>query len=142
MDEALQAQLTALSNEVRAAAIPDASKETATWCLGQLPNLYAQFRQTSESRYGEAITRLVQGILKALAGSQRVCPEVQHLVAHITDRFQLLHEQYGLPACTSNLSVPHHRVHERSVKPMRKSKGRRKVGRKKRRMRAKIRHRK
>jgi hypothetical protein len=33
-------------------------------------------------------------------------------------------------------------VPERTVKQMRKSKGRRKVGRKKRRMRAKIRHRK
>ncbi|MCI0462697.1 MAG: hypothetical protein L0Z62_37585 [Gemmataceae bacterium] len=98
MDEAFQAQLTALGNEVRSAAIPDGCKQTAAWCLGQLPNLYAQFRQTSESRYGEAITRLVQGILKALAASQRACPEAQHLATRVTECFQILHEQYGLPA--------------------------------------------
>jgi len=38
--------------------------------------------------------------------------------------------------------VHDHCVQERPVQPMRKSKGRRKVGRKKRRMRSKIRHRK
>lgn len=97
MDETLQAQLTELGNEVRAASIPDSCKQTAAWCLGQLPSLYVQFRQTSESRYGEAITHLVQGILKTLAASQRAHPEAQLLAAHITERFRLLHEQYGLP---------------------------------------------
>jgi hypothetical protein len=98
MDEVLQAQLVALGDEVGAAAIPDGCKQTATWCLGQLPSLYAQFCQTSESRYGDAITRLVQGALKALGASSRACPEAQHLAARLADRFRHLHEQYGLPA--------------------------------------------
>jgi hypothetical protein len=98
MDDALQAQLTALGDELRAAAIPDGCKQTVTWCLGQLPRLYVQLGETSESRYGEAITHLVQGMLKALAESQRSSPEAQPLAARLIERFQLLHEQYGLPA--------------------------------------------
>jgi hypothetical protein len=98
MDEPLQAQLTALGTEVQAASIPDSCKQTAAWCLGQLPSLYVQFRHTRESRYGEAITRLVQGVLMALAASQHACPEAQQLVSRITDCFQRLHEHYGLPA--------------------------------------------
>jgi hypothetical protein len=98
MDEALQAQLTALGDEVGATSVPDDCKQTVAWCLGQLPSLYVQFRQTCESRYGEAITRLVHGIMKALAASQPACPEAQDLANHFTGRFRLLHEQYGLPA--------------------------------------------
>jgi hypothetical protein len=61
----------------------------------------------------------------------------------ITDRLQSLHEQFGLPELDLKPSSVHpHSVQERPVRLMRKSKGRRKVGRKKRRMRAKIRHRK
>ena len=98
MDEAFRARLTALGNEVGAAAIPDDCKQTAAWCLGQLPSLYVQLRQTNESRYVEAITRLVQGILKALAASQRACPEAQLWATRIPECFRLLHEEYGLRA--------------------------------------------
>ena len=98
MDEALQAQLTALGDAVQAAAIPDGCKQTVTWALGQLPSRYVQFRQTHENRYVEAITHLVQGIRIALAASQHASPEAQQLASRITDRLQLLHEEYGLPA--------------------------------------------
>jgi hypothetical protein len=97
MDEALQAHLAALRNEVRAAAITDDCKQTAVWCLGQLPALYAKFCKTSESRYGEEITRLVQGVLKGLANNKPACPEAQQLAASVTDRLRLLHEQFGIP---------------------------------------------
>jgi hypothetical protein len=51
----------------------------------------------------------------------------------------------GLDLCrfgNANAAVGHDFAQEREVTRMRKKKGRRKVGRKKRRMRAKIRHRK
>jgi hypothetical protein len=97
MEETLQAQLTVLGNEVGALAIPDRCKQTAAWCLGQLPPLYAKFRQTSESRYGEEITRLVQGVVKELIQNKATCPEAQCLAASMTDRLRALHEQLGLP---------------------------------------------
>jgi hypothetical protein len=97
MDQTLQAQLAALGDEVGAAAIPDGCKHTAVWCAGRLPGLYAQFRQTSESRYGDEITRLVQAALKELATSQRARPEAEKLAASMTDRLRVLHEQFGLP---------------------------------------------
>jgi hypothetical protein len=104
MDDALQAQLAELENEVGAAAIPDGSKHTATWCFGQLSSLYAKFRQTSESRYGDKITHLVQGMLKELTTSERACPAARNLAAGISDRLRHLHEQFGLPGL--NLTPP------------------------------------
>ena len=104
MDGAFQAQFAALGDEVVAAAIPEGCKQTAAWCIGQLPALYAKFRQTCESRYGEEISRLVQSLLKELATSQQTCPEAHQLAARIDDRLRLLHEQFGLPGL--NLKVP------------------------------------
>jgi hypothetical protein len=97
MSEALQAQLTALGNEVRSTALPGDSRHTAVWCMGQLPPLYAKYHQTSESRYGEEITRLVRGVLKELAQGKSVCQQAQQLAASIIDRLRLLHEEFGLP---------------------------------------------
>jgi hypothetical protein len=97
MDDAIQAQLTTLGNEVGTAAIPDASRQKAAWCFRQLPALYAQFRQTSESRYGEEISRLVQGVLLELAALKGTCPEALPLAARVTERFRLLHEEFGIP---------------------------------------------
>jgi hypothetical protein len=57
MGDALQAQLGALADEVRAASIPRDSKHNVLWCLKSLPTLHANFCQTSESRYGHEVTR-------------------------------------------------------------------------------------
>ena len=45
------------------------TSHTVVWCLEQLPGLYAKFCQTRESRYGDEIRRLEQGILGELANS-------------------------------------------------------------------------
>jgi hypothetical protein len=130
MDEAARAHLAALEDEVRAAALSEAGQHTARWCLGQLLPQYDQYRQTRESRYGEEITRLVRGLLKGITEGPGGGP----------CRFST-----SSWACRDWSSpCPSHRpvVHERRVKRMKKRKGRRKVGRKKRRMRSKIRHRK
>jgi hypothetical protein len=104
MSEALQARLAVLGRKVRAAAIPDGCKHTTDWCIGKLPTLYAKFRETNESRYGEEITRLVQGALKELTTSHGACPEAQKLATNITDRLRRLHEEFGLPRL--NLKAP------------------------------------
>jgi hypothetical protein len=97
MDEALQAHLTTLRQEVQTAALPEAAQQTILWCLRQLPALYTKFRLSSESRYGDEIARLVQGMVKGLVECRPVCPEAQQLAADIPQRLQVLHEQAGLP---------------------------------------------
>ena len=136
MADALQAQLGVLADEIRAAAIPSDGKQTVLWCVEPLPTLYAQFRQTSESRYGHEITRLVQAAFKELLQREPISPKAQELAARIACRLRLLHEQLGLP----ELNVQSPRVYEGSNKQMRKSKSRRTVGRKKPQMPSEIQH--
>jgi hypothetical protein len=95
--EALQAHLGALEDEIQATVIPGGCKQSAAWCIGQLPPLYALFRQTNESRYGEEITRLFQCVLKELTEGETGCPKARQRVASIPGRLHLLHEQLGLP---------------------------------------------
>ena len=97
MADALQAQLGALADEVRAASIPSDSKHTVLWCLESLPTLYAKFCQTSESRYGHEITRLVQAVFKELLQCKPKSRGAQQLAASIAYRLRLLHDQLGLP---------------------------------------------
>lgn len=97
MDETAQAHLDALKDEVGAAALSEDGKHTALWCLGRLLPQYAPYRQTSESRYGEEITRLVRGLLKVITEDPGGGPSVQHVATRILDRLQVLHEQLGLP---------------------------------------------
>src|SRR5262249_32946102 len=104
MADALQVQLEALADEVRAASIPSEGKHTVLWCLESLPTLYAKFCQTSESRYGHEITRLVQGAFKELLQRKPMSLEAEQLAASIANGLQLLHEQLGLPEL--NVQLP------------------------------------
>ncbi len=76
---------------------PGGCKQSVAWCIGQLPSLYALFRQTNKSRYGDEITRLFQCVLKELTRGETACPKAQRRVASIPGRLQLLLEQLGLP---------------------------------------------
>jgi hypothetical protein len=67
---------------------PDVLK-TVTWCLDRLPNLYSKFVQTYESRYGEEIRRLVNGLL-AKAGNAT-------LKQAILAQLRTMHERLGIP---------------------------------------------
>jgi hypothetical protein len=97
MDKELQGQLAAMRKQVGEAALPDGFKQTAAWCWGQLPALYAKLRQTNESRYCDEIARLVQGLLQELAKSNSICSEAPVIAASIAGRLRLFHEQFGLP---------------------------------------------
>ena len=97
MVEALQAHLGALEDGIQATAIPGGCKQSAAWCIRQLPPLYTLFRQTNESRYGDELSRLFQCVLKELTKGETACPKAQQLVASIPGRLHLLHEQLGLP---------------------------------------------
>jgi hypothetical protein len=100
MDEALKTLIAVLGKEVKTAAIPDDSKHTASWCIGQLAALYAKYGATQESRFADEINRLVQALLKELCNSKSKtgCSEAQlKVAAGIVERFRSLHEQFGLP---------------------------------------------
>src|SRR4051812_33788851 len=93
MDTALQTAFGSLADDIKAAALPADRQQTALWCLGQLPTLYTKFRMTSESRYGDEITRMVQSVLKELLlQSKKTNPAALELAATLPDRFQVLHE--------------------------------------------------
>ncbi len=104
MDETTQTHLAALEDEVRAAALSSACEHTALWCLGRLLPQYPQYCQTRESRYGQEITRLVRGLLKVITEDPGHGASGQHVATRILDRFQVLHEQLGLPGL--GLSAP------------------------------------
>lgn len=105
MEKAFQAELAVLGEEVRLAAIPNNCKETALWCLLQLPGLYAKFGAMRESRYSDEIARLIRGVVEELGG-QKGDSETQKLALRISDYFRLLHEEHGLPALQLKASRP------------------------------------
>jgi hypothetical protein len=98
MGEELAGLVRAVEGEVRSTSLADDSKHTAVWCVRQLPALYDKFRRTSESRYGDQISRLVRAALLALADGNGNSPASRELAASIPARLQSLHQQFGVPA--------------------------------------------
>jgi hypothetical protein len=98
MDRALQVQLNIMRNQIQESAIPDDRKQTAHWCLGQLPALYSKFFLTNESRYGDEIVRLVRCVQTELVKGQAASDERQRRPISIPDRLQQFHEKFGLPS--------------------------------------------
>jgi hypothetical protein len=83
---------------MRAAEIPDETRHTVDWCLGQLPELCRQFIRTSESRFGDEIRRLTRAVLLSLAEAGPA--------PAVTAQLQALHARLGLPALALNLPKP------------------------------------
>ena len=98
MGEVLARLILAVEGEVRSSSLTDEAKHTAVWCVRQLPALYDEFSRTSESRYGDEITRLVRAALVALADGNGSSPESRVLAASIPARLQTLHQRFGVPA--------------------------------------------
>jgi hypothetical protein len=97
MNPSLQEQLEALASEIQSATLPEKCKTTAAWCLGQLPKLYHEFFQTSESRCCDQISHLVTGMVKEFHTAGPGSAEAKQLAGSLPERFQSLHEQFGLP---------------------------------------------
>src|SRR5262245_34326935 len=87
MDEDLKAHLKALEEAVQATGVPAGRKPAALWCIRQLPPVYALSRRTAESRHGDEITRLVQGLMQQLTTAGATCPEAEKLAAGIPEGF-------------------------------------------------------
>jgi hypothetical protein len=98
MGEELAGLIRAVEGEVRSTSLTDDAKHTAVWCVRQLPALYDKFGRTSESRYGDEISRLVQAALRTLADGSGNCPASRELATSIPARLQSLHQRFGVPA--------------------------------------------
>jgi hypothetical protein len=90
MESSLMTELAAVRAQCDSATATGNARKTADWCLGHLPDLYRQFCQTNDIRYGDEIRRLIQGLLMALndadAGNA------------ITERLRAMHTRLGIPA--------------------------------------------
>jgi len=102
MDPNIQAHFQELEDAIRTTAVSPDRREVIAGCVSQLAALYTKSRQTNDSRYGEEITRLVQGILKEL----QACPEARKLEAAFRDKLRLLHEEAGVPPLALKASPP------------------------------------
>jgi hypothetical protein len=94
MPPAAPAELATLRSLVQASNLAADVKHTALWGLDQLPQLYADFVRTDESRFADAILRLARGLLKRLAekGAGEDARRVgDALVAHLDG----LHQRHG-----------------------------------------------
>src|ERR1044071_4196725 len=89
----IQAHFRELEDAVRTTAVPPDRREVIAGSVRQLAALYTKFRQTNDSRYGDEITRRVQGILREL----QTCPEARQLDAAFREKLRLLHEEAGVP---------------------------------------------
>jgi hypothetical protein len=94
-----------VEGEVRSTSLADDAKHTAIWCVRQLPALYDKFRHTSESRYGDEITRLVRATHRTLEGGSGNCPASRKLATSLAARLQSLHQRFGVPALKLDASV-------------------------------------
>ncbi len=104
MGEVLARLILAVEGEVRSTSLADDAKHTAVWCVRQLPPLYDKFRRTSESRYGDQITRLVRAALRTLADGNGNSPASRKLATSIPARLQSLHQRFGVPALNFDTS--------------------------------------
>ena|SRR5436190_8086465 len=104
MQAVILAHFGALGDAVRATAIHADRKNSAAWCIRQLPALYARLSETADSRYDDEITRLLQGLLADLAHGG--CPAAQKLAAGIPAGLRLLHARLGLPGVSLKPPAP------------------------------------
>ena len=102
MHESIRAHFKDLEDAVRTTAVPADRKDVIAGCVKRLSALYAKFRETSESRYGDEITRVVQAVLKDL----EACPEARKLDAAFREKLRLLHEELGVPKLTLRPAPP------------------------------------
>jgi hypothetical protein len=90
MAESLLSELEKVRALVHADGLAPDVLTTVTWCLDRLPGLYSEFVQTYESRHGDEIRRLVDGLLAKVGKAALKQAILDHLLA--------MHEHLGIPA--------------------------------------------
>src|SRR5262245_11495311 len=81
-------ELTAMQGLVEATNLPEDAKQSALWCLRQLPKLYREFTRTYDSRFVDEILRLTRAALQKVGDS----PAAEAVCGQLAG----LHERLGL----------------------------------------------
>ena len=102
MHASIRAHFQELEDSVRATAVPAERQEVIAGCVRRLTALYAKYRETNDSRYGEEITRVVQAVLQDL----EACPEARQLGTPFREKLRLLHEELGVPGLALKAPPP------------------------------------
>lgn len=89
----MDADFETIREMVNGVDLPGAARHTAGWCMGQLPGLYAEFRDSCDTRSGDEIRRLLGAVLTLLVEQGRD-PAAARAVA---DHLRAMHERFGLP---------------------------------------------
>ena len=89
-------EITAIQDLLASANLPEDSRQTALWCLRQLPDLYRELARTYDSRHGDEILRLTRAVFHKAAGSSVGDAVREQLIG--------LHERLGFG--TLELRVP------------------------------------
>lgn len=97
MDDAIAGFLNSLKADITAAHLPAACERRAGWWLEQAPALYADYRRTNESRFGDDLGRLFRALLGLLAEVHLQFPQADPLAQGIAGRLHTFHEEHGLP---------------------------------------------
>jgi hypothetical protein len=90
-------ELTALLPLLDQADLTAECRQTALWCLKQLPRLYQRLRETNEEQYHDAIRRLAQAMLKELPAG---------LAQDVVARLDAMHERLGLRGLGLKVGCP------------------------------------
>ena len=81
-------ELATIQSLVAAADLPEDIRQSALWCLRQLPKLYREFTRTYDSRFVDEILRLTRAALLKVAGT----PTAEAVCAQLA----VLHERLGM----------------------------------------------
>jgi len=95
MESTSPAELATLRTLIQTANLAEDVKHSALWCVDQLPKLYADFGRTNESRFGDAIRRLGQGVLKRM-GEVGAGEDSDRVGNALVAQLGGLHERLGL----------------------------------------------
>jgi hypothetical protein len=90
MDAEPLTELATLRSLLEAADLPQDCRESALWCLGQLPELYRELARTYDSRHGDEILRLARALVLKVGGHPVAEGVREHLLS--------LHERLGFGA--------------------------------------------
>ena len=93
MHEKIKSHFAELQASLEKTTLSDECKQSVARSVAKLALLYAQFRETNMSRFGDEISRLVQAVL----GQLQECPEASKLDADFRHGLHSLHQELGIP---------------------------------------------
>jgi hypothetical protein len=93
MHEQIRSHFAALQSGLETTSLTEERRQYISKSVSKLVDLYQQFRETNESRFGDSIAQVVHSILRELA----VCPEARKLDAKFREVLHALHEELGIP---------------------------------------------